>query len=175
MRVHRLRLIALRSPKVPSTAIVLAILGASAAGAVETLPEPAGQAPARLEEIEVTARRREELSHDIPIALSVFQESDLERRQMADIYDLQYAAPSLVIVTDQANRAASLISMRGQFEPNSVPTVDSSVGLYLDGVYIARISGANLRLIDIERVEVLRGPQGTLFGRNTVGGAISLR
>ena len=122
----------------------------------------------------MTARRREERLHDVPIAMSVFGRSDLEQRQIVDLAGLQFAAPSLVITTDQTNRATSLIAMRGQFEPNSVPTVDSTVGIYLDGVYVARITGANLRLIDMERVEVLRGPQGTLFGRNTIGGAINL-
>jgi iron complex outermembrane receptor protein len=104
----------------------------------------------------------------------VFSQLALEQRQIVEFTGLQFAAPNLVITTDQTNRATSLIAMRGQFEPGSVPTLDPTVGVYLDSVYIARITGANFRLIDMERVEVLRGPQGTLFGRNTIGGAISL-
>ncbi|HEU0224920.1 MAG TPA: TonB-dependent receptor [Steroidobacteraceae bacterium] len=128
----------------------------------------------QLEDVVVTARRREEPLLAVPIAVSIFSLLELERRQIDAIADLQYAAPSLVIVTDQTNRSTAQVAMRGQFEPMSVPTLDPTVGMYLDGVYIARITGANLRLFDIERVEVLRGPQGTLFGRNTIGGAINL-
>jgi len=134
----------------------------------------ADSAGLRLEDVVVTARRREESLLAVPISVSVYSQLELERRQIDTIAGLQYAAPSLVIVTDQTNRSTAQIAMRGQFEPMSVPTLDPTVGMYLDGVYIARITGANLRLFDIERVEVLRGPQGTLFGRNTIGGAINL-
>lgn len=128
----------------------------------------------QLEEVVVTARRREERLLDVPIAVSVLSQSTLQQRQIDELAGLQLAVPNLLVTTDQTNRATSLIAMRGQFEPGSVPTLDPAVGIYLDGVYIARITGANLRLLDMERVEVLRGPQGTLFGRNTIGGAISL-
>jgi iron complex outermembrane receptor protein len=122
----------------------------------------------------VTAQRREERMQDVPVAISAFPELQLELRQIADLSALQFSAPNLVITADQTNRSAAAIAMRGQFESDSMPTVDPAVGVYLDGVYISRITGANLRLVDMERVEVLRGPQGTLFGRNTIGGAISL-
>jgi iron complex outermembrane receptor protein len=174
-----LRDIAMKVPRSDPQPVVATILAASLAAStpsqVTAQPRDILKAPrGSLEEIVVTARRREERLHDVPIAMSVFGWLDLEQRQIVDLSGLQFAAPSLVITTDQTNRATSLIAMRGQFEPNSVPTVDSTVGVYLDGVYVARITGANLRLIDMERVEVLRGPQGTLFGRNTIGGAISL-
>ncbi len=132
------------------------------------------EATPRLETVVVTARRREELLQLVPISMSAFSQQELEQRQVRDLAGIQFLAPSLVVATDQTSRSTSLIAMRGQFEPNSVPTVDPAVGVYLDGVYIARITGANLRLLDMERVEVLRGPQGTLFGRNTIGGALSL-
>jgi iron complex outermembrane recepter protein len=157
-------------------AALAVFLAASAPGMTEPKAgeyevRPAGEP---LEEIIVTARRREEPLLEVPVAVSVFSQPELERRRISELANLQYAAPSLVITTDQTNRATALIAMRGQFEPMSVPTLDPTVGVYLDGVYIARITGANLRLIDMERVEVLRGPQGTLFGRNTIGGAINL-
>jgi iron complex outermembrane receptor protein len=174
-----LRDIAMKAPRSDPPPVVATILAVSIAAS--TSSKVAAQSRDRvessrgtLEEIIVTARRREESLHDVPIAMSVFGQPDLDQRQIVDLSGLQFAAPSLVITTDQTNRATSLIAMRGQFEPNSVPTVDSTVGVYLDGVYVARITGANLRLIDMERVEVLRGPQGTLFGRNTIGGAINL-
>lgn len=164
-----------RLPVAVAAGLALATLGE--AGWAEQ-PDSSGfndaTPPARLGEVFVTARRREERLHEVPIAVTVLPGEELERRQVVQLSDLQYAAPSLVITTDQTHRSTSLIAMRGQFEPNSVPTVDPTVGVYLDGVYIARITGANLRLVDVERVEVLRGPQGTLFGRNTIGGAINL-
>jgi iron complex outermembrane recepter protein len=151
--------------------LVASAPGMTEPNAGENEARPAGDP---LEEIIVTARRREEPLLEVPVAVSVFSQPELERRRVTELANLQYAAPSLVITTDQTNRATALVGMRGQFEPGSVPSLDPTVGVYLDGVYIARITGANLRLIDMERVEVLRGPQGTLFGRNTIGGAINL-
>jgi iron complex outermembrane receptor protein len=127
-----------------------------------------------LEEILVTAQRREQRPQDVPISLSVFSTDELERRQIDDIDALQFAAPNLVVASNMTSRNAAAIAMRGQFERDATPTVDPAVGLYIDGVYFARTTGANLRMIDVARVEVLRGPQGTLFGRNTVGGAINV-
>jgi iron complex outermembrane receptor protein len=128
----------------------------------------------QLQEVIITARRREESLLAVPIAVSVFTQSELARYQIDALAGLQSAAPNMVVTTDQTNRSTAQVAMRGQFEPMSVPTLDPTVGVYLDGVYIARIIGANLRLFDMLRVEVLRGPQGTLFGRNTIGGAINL-
>jgi iron complex outermembrane receptor protein len=122
----------------------------------------------------VTAQRREQKAQDVPMSLSVFTNDQLAQRQLDDIDALQYAAPNLVVSSNMTSRNAAAIAMRGQFERDASPTVDPPVGLYLDGVYIARSPGANLRMFDLERVEVLRGPQGTLFGRNTVGGAINV-
>jgi iron complex outermembrane receptor protein len=160
--------------RIAASALAASIVGLTPAGAPAKERASDATPLAQLEEIVVTARRREEPLHEVPIAVSVFTQPELEQRQIVELAGLQYAAPNLAITTDQTNRSTALIAMRGQFEPGSVPTLDSTVGLYLDGVYIARITGANLRLIDMERVEVLRGPQGTLFGRNTIGGAISL-
>lgn len=129
---------------------------------------------AEFEEVLVTAQRREERAQDVPMSLSVFSNAELEQRQIDDIDSLQFAAPNLVVASTMTSRNSAAISMRGQFERDASPTVDPAVGLYLDGVYIARTTGANLRMYDLERVEVLRGPQGTLFGRNTVGGAINV-
>ena len=130
--------------------------------------------PPSLEEVLVSAQRREQKPQDVPMSLSVFSNEEIARRQIRDIDSLQFAAPNLVVATNQTSRNAAAIAMRGQFERDASPTVDPAVGLYLDGVYIARTTGANLRMYDLERVEILRGPQGTLFGRNTVGGAINI-
>ena len=135
---------------------------------------PPARTHSSLEEIVVTARRREERLQDVPVAVTALNLSALSMRQITDVSALARAAPGLEIEPVQSNRTTALIGMRGQTEVDLVPTMDPAVGLFLDGVYIARATGANLRLVDMERVEVLRGPQGTLFGRNTIGGAINL-
>lgn len=137
-------------------------------------PSPKDPLKSALEEIVVTARRREERLLDVPISLSVLQDVALERLQIDDVGALQYAVPNMTVTPWPGTPARATITMRGQVEPDRFPTVDPAVGVYLDGVYVARMGGVNLELIDMERVEVLRGPQGTLFGRNTIGGAINL-
>ena len=127
-----------------------------------------------LEEIVVTAQRREERLLDVPISLSVLSDVAIDRLQIDDVKALEYAVPNLTVTAWPGAPARATIAMRGQVEPDRFPTVDPAVGVYLDGVYIARASGANLDLVDLERIEVLRGPQGTLYGRNTMGGAINL-
>ena len=128
----------------------------------------------RLEEGFVTAQRREENLQDVPVSAAAYSSLQLERLQVDDLALLQNVTASLSVAPGQATGASASIGMRGQFESDTTPAVDPPVGLYLDGVYFARMTGANLDLVDLERVEVLRGPQGTLFGRNTIGGAINL-
>ena len=130
--------------------------------------------PVTLDEIVVTAQRREEEAQSVPIAITAFAEEQLKARQVSDVAALRHFAPNLDIAPGQGNSLTAAISMRGLVELTNVPTVDPAVGLFLDGSYIARVTGANLSLIDVERVEILRGPQGTLFGRNTTGGAINI-
>jgi iron complex outermembrane receptor protein len=127
-----------------------------------------------VEEIVVTAQRIEERAQSVPIAITAFAAEQLTARQVSDVGALRHFAPNLDIAPTQGNSLTATIAMRGQVELSNVPTVDPAVGLFLDGSYIARVTGANLNLVDIERVEILRGPQGTLFGRNTIGGAINI-
>ena len=127
-----------------------------------------------LEEVIVTVQRRKEPLQQVPVAATALSAEQIDRLQIVNLGMLQYVAPSLTIAPSQTSRTSASIAMRGQFVRDTAPTVDPAVGLYLDGVYIARMTGANLDLIDLERVEVLRGPQGTLYGRNTIGGAINL-
>lgn len=130
-----------------------------------------------LEEITVTARKREESLQDTPISITAFSGDDLELRGITRIDRIQDFAPNVVFqnYTNQggATNNASMY-IRGIGQNDFVPTVEPGVGLYIDGIYFGRTLGSTLDLIDIERIEVLRGPQGTLFGRNTIGGAISV-
>jgi iron complex outermembrane receptor protein len=125
-----------------------------------------------LEEVVVTARKREELLQDTPISINAMSSAELERRQITSLDDLQNSVANLTIETNTGSNAA--IYIRGVGQKDGGVTFDSGVGLYIDGVYRARVQGGALGLLDIERVEVLRGPQGTLYGRNTIGGAINL-
>ena len=126
---------------------------------------------AGVETIVVTARRKAELLQETPLAVTALTSRGLEAAQITDVAAIQRAAPNLSIASSHSGVA---LTLRGQVQSNSDGSVDQSVGLYVDGIYIGRQMGANFDLVDIERVEVLRGPQGTLFGRNTTGGAVSI-
>lgn len=129
------------------------------------------------EEIVVTARKREEGVQSVPIAISAFSGESLEARGITQTDDIANFTPNLTFQNSPGfgggtNVAAIYIRGIGQFD--FLGSIEPGVGLYIDGVYIARSVGAIMDLVEIERLEVLRGPQGTLFGRNTIGGAISI-
>jgi iron complex outermembrane recepter protein len=146
----------------------------SLVAAVALQPVIAAAQQAALEEVTVTAERRAENLQTTPIAVSALGSEDLERLQVGSITDLDTAVPSLTIESNVASNAAVTVSMRGNAEQNAAFLFsEPGIGLYLDGVY-RRLSGSNIELADIERIEVLRGPQGTLFGRNTLAGAINI-
>ncbi|WP_417595060.1 TonB-dependent receptor [Parasphingorhabdus sp.] len=128
-------------------------------------------------EIIVTARKRSESAQTVPLAISAFSGASIEARGMQKIDGLANISPNLTIQNNPSFGGAgssAAIYMRGIGQKEFLPTTEPGVGVYVDGVYVARSVGALLDLVDVERVEVLRGPQGTLFGRNTIGGAISV-
>lgn len=129
-----------------------------------------------LEEVVVTARKREESVQDTPIAISAFTGEGLELRGVDDLSGLDNFSPNLVLRQSPNNSGVTnaAIYIRGIGQNDFTPVSDPGVGVYVDGVYLGRSVGAVLDLVDVERVEVLRGPQGTLFGKNTIGGAVSL-
>jgi iron complex outermembrane receptor protein len=130
-----------------------------------------------MEEIVVNARGVEEGLQDAPIAVSAFTGDTLDYRGVDSLNQIERFVPSLTLQNNPSFGGASnsaAIYLRGVGQKEFLPTTEPGVGLYVDGVYVARSVGAILDIIDIERLEVLRGPQGTLFGRNTIGGAISI-
>jgi iron complex outermembrane recepter protein len=151
----------------------------AAAAALCTVPAvlaqqaPAGAAAAGgLEEITVTARRREELLQDVPIAVTAFSADTLDLLGKSNIGELTLAVPSVTFEPSRATNSTLTAFIRGVGQQDPLAGFEQGVALYLDDVYIARPQGALLDIFDIERIEVLRGPQGTLYGRNAVGGAI---
>ena len=132
------------------------------------------QAVGMLEEIVVTAQKKEESLKDTPIALTAITESAIEDLDIANVVDLAGMAPNVHIINTPSNNTAATIAIRGGVTINPAITWEPTVGMYLDGVYIGKGQGAIFDVADLERVEILRGPQGTLYGRNTLGGAINL-
>jgi iron complex outermembrane receptor protein len=128
-----------------------------------------------VEEIVVTAQRREEKLQDVPLAVSAFSAETLEARQIDVVKDIGQNVPNLQTYTVTAGAQAIQVHSRGASVQNpGFNLSESPVGIYQDDVYFGRLASANLDLSDIERIEVLRGPQGTLYGRNTIAGAIKI-
>ncbi len=127
-----------------------------------------------LEEIVVTSQRREASLQEVPAAITALSFADLEDKQIGDILDLQYAVPNISLATNTGTASGARIFLRGVGEDESRATAEPAIGIYVDGIYIGRQVGALFDLVDLERLEVLRGPQGTLYGRNSNGGAIRL-
>ncbi|NNC36934.1 MAG: TonB-dependent receptor, partial [Hyphomonadaceae bacterium] len=156
-----------------------AIASVTAALIAASVSSPAfSQAPDKTEsflpdEIIVTSSKREERLQDVAISLSAFDDDFLENAGVNSLTELQDYTPSLSIKTGTGSRATA-IRIRGIGSPGSNSGIDPSVGVFIDGVYQSRAGMSLVDLVDVERVEVLRGPQGTLYGKNTAAGAISI-
>ncbi|XQW83438.1 TonB-dependent receptor [Thalassotalea piscium] len=127
---------------------------------------------ATVERIQVTAQRRVQNLQQTPVSITAIGEDGLASKQISRLDDLSYEVPNLIIAPNTGTSSGAKIFMRGVGEDNSTFTNDPAIGLYVDGVFFARQTGALIDIYDLERIEVLRGPQGTLYGRNTSGGAI---
>ena len=147
----------------------------SAAALVGGLPAQAQQT--RIEEIVVTAQKRVENVQDVPIAISAFTAETLQKKGITDVTRLSALTPNVNLDGGSPFSGDSSVlsaSIRGIGQDDFAFNLDPGVGVYLDGVFLARTIGANQNLLDVDRIEILKGPQGTLFGRNTIGGAISI-
>lgn len=161
-----------------STGILGAFMGLFG---VEVLAQPADQEESTsryaIEEIIVSSRRVEEGLQSAPLAVTAISGAELENRGALDVVDFADVAPNVSLKTNGAVSgfaAAPRTSIRGIGQSDFVINTDPAVGMYADGVYLGRSVGSILDLVDVERVEALRGPQGTLFGRNSTGGAINI-
>ncbi|ODU20345.1 MAG: TonB-dependent receptor [Sphingomonas sp. SCN 67-18] len=135
---------------------------------------PDGAAADESGEILVIARKREERLVDVPIAISAFGTEEISKLQANDLSGVQGAVPNVNLVQGRGSTSSANIFIRGIGQPDALQTFDPAVGVYVDGVYLSRIQGALFSLADVERIEVLRGPQGTLYGKNTIGGAVNV-
>jgi iron complex outermembrane recepter protein len=151
-----------------------AAYAADAVPAADTAPD--AEASEGLVDIVVTATKRETNLQQTPIAIAVMGEEDLKKRQVQSLLDLADGGiPSLRVATFESRQTALTVGMRGIVPGDAnQPAREQGVGVYIDGVYLGRQHGLNAGFLDIERIEVLKGPQGTLFGRNTEGGAVNI-
>lgn len=135
----------------------------------------AEEAERLIEEVVVTAAKREQGAYDVPASLSVFDGGELPERGITDLVDIGKFVPNLNVTAFSAGHTSSANPfVRGIGTQDHLITTDPGVGVYVDGVYLGRQVGQHWNLSNIERVEVLRGPQGTLYGRNSIGGAINI-
>jgi iron complex outermembrane receptor protein len=160
---HTVRVLRLAQAEAPPATAAPAVREAAEASA-----EPA------LEEIVVTAQKREERLQDIPIAITAITSADLEKRGVTTFGGVASSTPSIVVAPSFNSANTLIIYMRGQGVNDPGLNTEGGVGIYADGFYLARANATTFDLADIERVEVLRGPQGTLYGRNTTGGAVNI-
>ena len=130
-------------------------------------------AEAMLEEIVVTARRREETLADLPLSVAAITADAMQAQGVYDIMDITNFVPN-VNFTHTSRRAITALYIRGIGNSSPIPLRATGAGVYIDGHYLPNTVGQMLNTVDIERIEVMRGPQGTLFGKNTTGGAINV-
>jgi len=161
---------------VATSAITLSLAGAQAyAEEKATSQAQTAAVDGSVDAVIVTATKRETALHDTPIAISVLTPTALADRHFESLLSLTDGVPSLRVATFEARQSALTVGIRGivPFDQNQTAR-ETGVGTYIDGVYLGRSQGLNAALFDVQRIEVLRGPQGTLFGRNTEGGAVSI-
>lgn len=138
-----------------------------------TAPAVAQESADTIQEVIVTAQKREERLQDVPIAISAISSAQLEERGIDNLLDLKALAPNLMVSKYPNSNVVTQVAIRGGVTINGAMYWEPSTGLYLDGVYLGKAVGSVFDVVDLERIEVLRGPQGTLYGRNTMSGAVN--
>ena len=154
-----------------ASALAIAI---AATGGIALPASAQSERASGLEEIVVTAQRREESLQDTPIAITAFTEGKLNDLGVFDVSQVADFAPNVLIQKQPSSNSNMNIVIRGMSQGETSLLADPKVGFYIDGVYMSKTVGAVFDVVDLERVEVLRGPQGTLFGRNSTGGAVNV-
>ncbi|RUO42487.1 TonB-dependent receptor [Idiomarina aquatica] len=153
-------------------AVAIAALFTSPASLAQDEQDTTQAEDGKLERIEVTARRTSESLQEVPVSVSAFGEELLERDGIEDITELQYKMPNTTFQVSRGTNSTLTAYIRGVGQQDPLWGFEPGVGIYIDDVYVARPQGAVLEVLDVQRVEVLRGPQGTLYGKNTIGGAM---
>ena len=169
----------MKPANIRATTLSLAIVMALAAPVLHAQDAAPAEAPSarsatELDTVTVTARRRVESIMDVPVAVSAFGEEALKDLQASDVTGLQGAVPNLNIVQGRGSANSTNVFIRGIGQPDALQSFDPGVGMYVDDVYYSRINGSMFSLFDVQQIEVLRGPQGTLYGKNSTGGAIKI-
>jgi iron complex outermembrane receptor protein len=126
------------------------------------------------QDIVVVARKRSERLLDVPVAVTAISADQIAKQQAIDLGGIQGTVPNVNLVQGRGSASNANIFIRGIGQPDALQTFDPAVGIYVDGVYMSRIQGALFNLFDVDHIEVLRGPQGTLYGKNTIGGAVNI-
>ena len=153
----------------------LALAIAAALGSLTTAESAFAQETTVFEPVIVTAQKREQSIYDVPVAISAFTAETIEKQGISGLTDIGKFVPNLNVTEFSAGHTSSVNAfIRGIGVQDHLITTDPGVSVYVDGVYLGRQVGQNWSLANIERVEVLRGPQGTLYGRNSIGGAINI-
>lgn len=158
-------------------AVSLALLGAGLTARAQQAAQSTSAEAGALEEVVVTAERREENIQNVPITVQAFTADAMQERNLTDIHSLGNLTPGVNLDAGapfSGDRSVLSASIRGIGQDDFAFNLNPGVGVYVDGVFLARTIGANQNLLDVDRVEILKGPQGTLFGANTIGGAISI-
>ncbi len=163
-----------RSPRRPLAAAVAALIAGSTLGPIAQAQEESrrGSSAALLEEVVVTARKREEGSQDVPLQISAFGADQIEALKVRDLTNLAVGMPNVALDDVGTTRGTANFSIRGLGINSSIPSIDPTVGVFVNGIYLGVNNGIIFDVFDLESIEVLRGPQGILFGRNVTGGAV---
>jgi len=156
------------------TKLAMAVGLAVSASSVVMAQEAAESNDTGLEEIMVTAQKREQSLQDVPVAVTAFSADNIEDQGIIDVSDISAVTPNVQLIESPNSSTSVTAAIRGAVSTNPAITWEPAVGLYVDGVFVAKNTGGLFELTELERIEVLRGPQGTLYGKNTTGGAINL-